>query len=830
MKQTLPNGSVFMNALLNPAVFLMNRLTYPRKLVLVGLIFLVPLALLVFLFVSEINSRIVAAERELIGAQALRPVKLLISRVQEHRGVYQLALNGDDSAWKRLDELDNEADQVMVELDAFDRKYGPALKTSEDWKRIRRDREALRARRASLSAEENFRIHSAYIECLQDYQLRISNATGLNLDPELDANHLVDALVAHLTSHIEVLGKLRALSSVAAQRKGLAEIDRRRLEQLAAEAQKTGRKLFSHFDNLHKEIPGLKARLDEPLRESMGAAAFFLSDLQEKIMLPDVIRVDGRVLFASGTRAIDATYRLSDATLPVLNEVLNDRIEKLVFRKYALLAMAGGFLLLAIYFFLGFTRALIGQLATLRQGAKQVVEGDMDTQVRVDSRDEMSAIAYFFNAMVDALRYQMAKVTQNEAALRDSEEKYRALMEQANDALLLADISGKLLDANRRTEDLLGYSKEELLQLHALDLHPPEEKKRVEEGFREVVEHRTSRHEYLVRRKDGSTVVVDVAASLIEHGGGKAVLGIFRDISERKCIEEQLALAATVYESTVEGIMITDVEGTIVSVNRAFTDLTGYPKEEAVGQKPSILKSGRHSAEFYRSMWEALFSRGSWQGEVWDRRKDGGLFPAWLTLGAVRNEDQTLKHFVAIFSDISTMKESQQRIEHLANYDVLTELPNRNLFHDRLRHAIFRAARQRGRFALMFIDLDNFKIINDTLGHDAGDQLLQEAAVRLKECIREEDTIARLGGDEFTVLLESEENDAIARTAQRILDAFDAGFRLLDQEMNVTCSIGISIYPDDGADEQALMKNSDIAMYRAKQKGKNNFQLFRQAD
>lgn len=272
--------------------------------------------------------------------------------------------------------------------------------------------------------------------------------------------------------------------------------------------------------------------------------------------------------------------------------------------------------------------------------------------------------------------------------------------------------------------------------------------------------------------------------------------------------------------------MITDNAGVIVSVNRAFSELTGYTSREAIGKTPAILKSGRHHSSFYREMWQEVLASGSWQGEMWDRRKDGALFPAWLTVSVVRGEDNAPRYFVSIFSDISLIKESQRRIEHLANFDALTGLPNRNLFHDRLKHAIARAARQNDGFALMFIDLDNFKTVNDTLGHDAGDLLLQETARRLEQCIRDGDTAARLGGDEFMVLLETSEQAAVAGTAQRIVEALATAFTLRERKIHVSCSIGISIHPDDGTDDQTLMKNADIAMYRAKQQGKNSFQFF----
>ncbi len=313
---------------------------------------------------------------------------------------------------------------------------------------------------------------------------------------------------------------------------------------------------------------------------------------------------------------------------------------------------------------------------------------------------------------------------------------------------------------------------------------------------------------------------------LSEDGAVVAVCTQALDITERKRIEEQLRLAARMFDRTAEGVMVTDPDLRILSVNGAFHAITGYDREEAIGQTPRLLKSGRHDSAFYKVMWNTLKTQGWWQGEVWDRRKDGEEYLSWLSINAVRDTDATVLNYVATFSDVTLIRESHQRMEFLATHDELTGLPNRSLFIDRTRHALARLERSDRLMAVLFIDLDNFKIVNDTLGHHAGDQLLIEAAERLKSCIRVADTVARLGGDEFTFLLEDIEKHEASLAASRALESLTKPFRIANRDVFVSCSIGIAIYPDDGLDINTLLRNADAAMYRAKETGKNTFQFF----
>ncbi len=295
---------------------------------------------------------------------------------------------------------------------------------------------------------------------------------------------------------------------------------------------------------------------------------------------------------------------------------------------------------------------------------------------------------------------------------------------------------------------------------------------------------------------------------------------------EQKAAAIKLEQAATVFEFSKEGIMVTDAANKIISVNRSFVEITGYSPEEVIGQDPRILSSGLQPPEFYENMWATIAESGSWQGEIWDRRKNGEIYPEALTIIRVRNTAGEIINHLAIFSDISERKLAQERIQQLAHYDVLTGLPNRVLFNDRLQQSIISAQRNRSKIAVLFLDIDRFKQINDTLGHSAGDNLLQNVGERLLDCVREQDTVSRLGGDEFVVVLNDAGSDGAELVAQKILESILQPYPIDGHELRITASIGIAVYPDHAANSENLIKYADVAMYQAKENGRNCYRHF----
>ncbi len=396
--------------------------------------------------------------------------------------------------------------------------------------------------------------------------------------------------------------------------------------------------------------------------------------------------------------------------------------------------------------------------------------------------------------------------------------------------IALTDMQGHYLEFNDAFRDICGYSCEELNQLDYWTLTPKEYAEREAEQLESL---RTRGYygpyekEYL--RKDGSRVPLRLNGALIhDHKGEPYIWSIVEDITERKQTEAQLRMAASVFEAATEGIVITDPAGSILDTNPAFTRISGYSREEVLGRRPSLLASGRHDPAFYQAMWRGLLGRGTWSGEVVNRRKNGELYTEQLNIVTVSDESGTAKYYIGIFSDITLLKQHEQHLQHLAHHDDLTGLPNRLLLTDRLSHAIARARRSDEMLAVVYLDLDGFKPINDNYGHEVGDRVLVVVAHRLSESLRASDTVARIGGDEFVALLAGLSDIGECEfTAHRLLETISRPIELGGRSMQVTASIGICLYPNDAQDDaDILLRCADQAMYLAKNAGRNRFVFY----
>ncbi len=298
-------------------------------------------------------------------------------------------------------------------------------------------------------------------------------------------------------------------------------------------------------------------------------------------------------------------------------------------------------------------------------------------------------------------------------------------------------------------------------------------------------------------------------------------------VSKLENATDRLQLFAKMFEHSGEAILITDEKRNILTVNPAFERITEYSAAEVLGKNPKILSSGKQGEDFYKAMWESLDSAGVWSGEIWNRRKSGAVYPEWLSIAAVKDGHGNVINYISSFTDITKRKETAKKIEFLAHYDALTKLPNRALFGDRLRHALLMSGRNQYKLGLMFLDLDKFKEVNDTLGHHAGDLLLRSVAERLRECVRMTDTICRQGGDEFIILIENiSSSEDLVQIGNKIMEVMSRPHLLDETSRTVTFSIGAAIYPDDAEDEEALIRCADRAMYQAKESGRNNFKLY----
>ncbi|HBO0956934.1 TPA: EAL domain-containing protein [Pseudomonas aeruginosa] len=449
-----------------------------------------------------------------------------------------------------------------------------------------------------------------------------------------------------------------------------------------------------------------------------------------------------------------------------------------------------------------------------------------------------------------------------ELSLIEREKFWSDAVQAVPDTLYIHDLHARrVIFSNHHLGQQLGYNQEELARMGEnfweTLLHPDDQEYYwrirnlqhvVGDGLLRRVRHAIGDRQKLAElrenpgqhlfaldclRADGRKIPIELRIVLMwdEHDRFEGLLGIARDISQQRRAERELRMAATVFEHSTAAIMVTDPAGYIVQVNDSFSRLTGYSPADVLDQQPRLLTADRQEANQLKHVLASLQHSGSWEGEILQKRKTGELYPSWVGITAVRDEEGDLVSFVCFFSDISERKASERRIHRLAYYDALTHLPNRTLFQDRLHTALQQAERNGQWVVLMFLDLDRFKPINDSLGHAAGDRMLQEVATRLSACVSQDDTVARMGGDEFTLLLPSQGDREIAlkraiQVAELILGRLARPFTLEGREFFVTASIGVALSPQDGAELSLLMKNADTAMYHAKEMGKNNFQFY----
>ncbi|MDA3812096.1 MAG: EAL domain-containing protein [Spirochaetaceae bacterium] len=420
-------------------------------------------------------------------------------------------------------------------------------------------------------------------------------------------------------------------------------------------------------------------------------------------------------------------------------------------------------------------------------------------------------------------------VSERQQVLQDlqfSEERFRSLVETTSDFIWEVDETGSYNYVSPQVIDILGYKPEEILGKTPFDFMPEKDKKIISEFFLHVVTNRLNivNLENKNIHKDGRSIVLETSGVPFKNAKGlfAGYRGIDRDITNRKIYEEQLVLTESVFKNSIEGIAVTDAQGLIQKVNNSFTLITGYSEEEVLGKNPRVLKSERHTDSFYKEMWDELIKNNQWSGEIWNRKKDGTAYPEWLSISAIHNDEGITTNYISVFHDISEKKMNEEKMLFLAFHDPLTKLPNRRLFYDRLNIAIESAKRSGKLVALFYLDIDNFKDINDTYGHPFGDELLCTVKNLINSICRKSDTLARYGGDEFVIVL----NNIITSMeavdfSERLINLFKNPVTVFNESIFTSISVGVTMFPIDGEDIVTLEKNADLALYKAKRAGKN---------
>lgn len=432
------------------------------------------------------------------------------------------------------------------------------------------------------------------------------------------------------------------------------------------------------------------------------------------------------------------------------------------------------------------------------------------------------------------LKQEILERKRIEEAQRNSLIFLQTLLNNVPSPIYYKNLQGQYVGCNLAFERLTGHTADKIIGQTVQHLFPKDVAEFSQKMDTLLFRNRGEQnYETCLYYANGTRHDVVIQKTVFNNAEGElaGLVGVIIDITERKRHEAALRLSASVFQGSNEGILITDAHSQIISVNQAYQHLTGYSESESLGQNPSMLQSGKHDKFFYQNMWESLLNMGQWRGEIWNRRKNKELFPAWLSISAVKDKYDKITHYIAIFTDITDKKLSEERLYHLSHYDALTDLANRVLFQDRIHQAMKRATRDTESIALLIIDIDHFKAINDAFGHTIGDELLCIVAKRLASLSASIEAAARLGGDEFGILLaDLPPNQQAVRTAShfadQILQLLQQPFMLAGQEIFTSGSIGVSIFPQDGDTATSLLKNADAALYKAKEQGRNNYQFF----
>ena len=562
--------------------------------------------------------------------------------------------------------------------------------------------------------------------------------------------------------------------------------------------------------------PQLKTIVQAPLQNSPQVLANIL--------------VGGKKYIALGMKLQPVDWRYY--RLVPVDEVLSSTRElfiSLVFVICSISVISGLLISLAIHHF------VVRRIRLLTEGMQLYEAGEKrHVSQLLPGNDEISLTAKEFDVMIDRIDKNIEDIEIARDTLRLSEERWKFAVEGSGDGMWDWNIATGEALLSERWKSMLGYSDSEFPNQATawLDQIHPEDKSIVLSSLNDYLTNVSTNYavEFRMYHKGGEWIWI-LARGIVVRRDDKGLplrmIGSHSDITERKRSEAKIQLAASVFTSAREGILITDVDGNIIEINDTFSLIMGYSREEVKGKNTRIFQSDRQSNEFYKAMWQALLENNHWTGEIWNRRKNGEVYAAILTISGVRNTAGNTEQYVALYTDITTMKAYQQRLEHLAHYDALTNLPNRVLLAERLQQAIIQSERQKHSLAVIYIDLDGFKAVNDAHGHKMGDDLLIIVSQRMRDALRESDTLARIGGDEFVaVLVDLEKIADCDYVLRRLLALSSASFIVNNVELHLSASIGVTFYPQDNVEADQLMRHADQAMYLAKQAGKNRYHLF----
>ncbi|MFA7300657.1 MAG: diguanylate cyclase, partial [Sideroxydans sp.] len=751
--------------------------------------------------------------------ELIEPVSRTVQLIQKHRGISAVLLGGNETM---QDRRITEEKKVADALNAMEAKLPPRLNSSEEFLNIRAAWQQLSKDGLHQTVEENFAAHTRLIEQTYLFEEFIADDYALTSDRDIATNYLIDATIHKFPHALEHLGQLRAYGAGILAEKQITEHQKIKLNNMIAELRSVLHKLSINIGKTSHYSPAVLESLDAAF-VGIESSSQQIIELVETDILGGNFVTPAENFFDISTAAINHGYaQIHRVLLPVARNLIEARIAKASNTLYLSVGSALLLLMMMIYISVSIYYAIIGSVKSLVHAAHAFAEGDLNQRVNLDAHDELSLVGDSFNAMI--------------AAREQAEEKLRLTQfasDHAPDCIFWSDEQARFRYVNEAACSELGYTKEELLAMSVPDIDPdfpaaawPAHWQELKQGKHRTVE---ARH----RRKDGSIFPAEIAPNFVKFGNIEYNIAYSRNITERKQHQMQLEVSRkyfeNVFDSSNDGIFILNMQGSFIDINRSAYEHLGYSKQEMLALKITELDPPEFAVRV-PERFAQIMEQGKAVFETAHYRKDGSIMPVENSVKVIELDGE--KVFLSVVRDITERKQAEQEIHKLAFFDLLTQLPNRRLLLDRLQQAMAVSMRS-GRYgALLFLDLDHFKVINDTQGHAVGDLLLIEVAHRLQSCVREGDSVARLGGDEFVVVLEelsAQQDEAVSQAelvAEKIRSELNQSYMLKNHECRTTPSIGISLFHGHLESSEELLKHADIAMYQAKKAGRNAIRFF----
>jgi diguanylate cyclase (GGDEF)-like protein/PAS domain S-box-containing protein len=804
----------------------MDSLRFSGKFLILGIIYLIAVMAVGLGLYLHLSRVVNASRQELAGIEQVIYITKTKQLLQSHRGISASLLGGDESM--RSVFASNEA-ALQGSLAKTSQSIASGSVVHKELQDLYADWERIRQEGQAWTASDNFVAHSRLLGKFQGLKRHLADESTLTVDPDIDVHYLLDTSIQTLPMALENIAKIRGLGAGVLAKKHLSSDQKLAMGVLLSDLSVAKSALAVVLAETVRYNPSVGQYLTANFRDFDNALSNLLA-LVENDILAERFERPSADFFNQATSVIDHGYRqLFESLLPTAQQLILVRIEKANAEILVSAGIALALFLVACSIFAGIYYSTIGSVQALANAAGKFAAGDFSKRVQLLTRDEIAQVGVSFNRMADGFNAMLD-------IHKDNEERLRSVVNSALDAVIQMDRSGRITGWSAHGQTIFGWATEEVLgrTVHETII-PTRYRERHLLGMARYLSSGkgvifNTRVEIEGLHRDGHEIPIELSISSSYTTRGVEFCAFVRDITDRKKAQADLRIAAIAFNAG-DGIVIADAQGNTLSVNQAFTDITGFANEEMVGKSPFILNSQDNDDALLREMWRALATDKFWQGEFFGRHKSGEDCPQWIKVTAVTDGEKVANYVVSI-SDISQRKIAEKTIHKLAFYDPLTELPNRRLLLDRVQQFMGTSRRSLCYGALLLIDLDHFKLLNDSLGHHMGDRVLLQVSMRLANCVREGDTVARVGGDEFVVMLGGLDSEAEMAAAQaeevgrNILAALSQVYGLDDTEYRSSASLGATLFRSSETTFEDLFKQVELALYRSKDSGRNTLNFF----